>query len=144
MEINGGAVEVSWVVRTDDSRAITDCNCADPRIARVRIDLLRTDDGSDARPCAGRAACEFSCQRGTGATPFDIPPGNYAISVRPLGPSGEELSDPANATQSVRVPDPILQDVVRGQPTDLGAFFIQARCAPACSGTNSNGVCTSK
>src|SRR5437016_2283904 len=80
VRIDGGAVEVSWVVRSTDGRAITDCSCADPPIAKVRINLLGVNGDIDGtQPCeapANRAACEFPCQRQTGATPFNIKPGH--------------------------------------------------------------------
>src|SRR6266850_103355 len=81
VQINGGAVEVSWVVHAN-GRAITDCSCAvaptadvgAPPIAGVRIEIVGQHGAIDgARPCAGRAQCQFACQRQTGATPFDIP-----------------------------------------------------------------------
>src|SRR5687768_16517711 len=83
VDINGGAIEASWVLRTSDGRAISDCTCADPAIASVRFVALRVvGDGSvgdDA--CATHPGCVFSCHSQRGATPFDIPPGRYAISL---------------------------------------------------------------
>jgi hypothetical protein len=140
--VEGGAIEVSWVVQAN-GRAITDCSCANPPISKVRIDLLRKglgDGGSleSATPCAGRAQCEFACQRQTGATPFDIPetkPGEtYLISLVPVGAQEQELTD-------VRVPTAVSRSVVRGQPVELEAFLLQAGCADECGGMNNSGVC---
>ena len=62
VSIDGGAVEASWVVRTDDGRAITDCQCSDPRIASVRFELEGASGAvKGALPCQGRTSCEFSC-----------------------------------------------------------------------------------
>jgi hypothetical protein len=139
--IDGGAVEASWVVRSKEGRAIGDCGCADPAIASVRITLVgeRPAAVMGTRPCDGRNDCLFSCARHTGATPFDIPPGSYLISLTPVGVSGEDL--PADETGVLR-PAAITRDVVRGQPTQLDAFQLVAACAPNCSGANKNEVCS--
>src|SRR5262245_60414948 len=76
VEINGGAVEISWVIRSQAGSAITDCGCADPAIAKVRLVLVgRGEPGSainGATPCAGQAQCDFACSRQTGSTAFNI------------------------------------------------------------------------
>src|SRR5437773_534060 len=80
--IDGGSVEASWVLRTGDGQAITQCECSDPQIASVRLTLAGVSgDVKGSSPCKDRTACQFSCQRHTGATPFDIPPGFYLISL---------------------------------------------------------------
>jgi hypothetical protein len=139
VRIDGGAVEISWVVRSADGRAITDCGCTDPEISRVRLVLRGMGGAIDgATPCDGRAQCEFACQRQTGTTPFDIretQPGEmYEISVVALDSSGGELPQ-------VLTPAPILRTVTRGQPTEVEAFLLVAQCSEAC-GMNSSGVCT--
>ena len=91
VQVDGGAIEASWVLRTFDGRAISGCGCADPAIARVRF-VVRPDRGRRARSgqdvCAGQAGCEFSCRSQRGATPFFVPAGRYAISVAPLDVGG--------------------------------------------------------
>jgi hypothetical protein len=142
VQIDGGAVEVSWVVHAN-GRAITDCSCADPPIARVRINLVGRGGAIGGppplQPCEGRAQCEFSCQRQTGATPFDIketqPDEKYEVSVVAMDSAGVDLT-------AVMSPAPILRSVVRGQPTEVEAFLLEAGCAPACGGLNKSGVCT--
>src|SRR5688572_8537112 len=136
VSIDGGAVEASWVVRTDDGRAITDCSCSDPLIASVRLQLVgASGDVKGAAPCQGRTSCQFSCQRHTGATPFDIPPGFYLISLVAVDAAGQDLS-------TLQTPAPVLREVVKGQPTQLDALAIVGKCAPSCSG-NQNRVCAS-
>jgi hypothetical protein len=145
VRIDGGAVEISWVVRSTDGRAITDCTCADPAIARVRLNLLGVGGDIDGTsPCAGRSACEFPCQRQTGATPFDIRQGlpgsdgqlpQYQISLTALDAAG-------NLLPGIQSPAPILRSVVKGQPTEVEAFLLVAPCAAECAGTNTSGVCT--
>jgi hypothetical protein len=144
VRIEGGAVEVSWVVRSADGQAITDCSCALPPISRVFLKLRGvggTIDGSE--PCAGaeRTHCEFACQRQTGSTPFDIKETQagemYEISVAAIGEDGTELTD-------VLTPAPILRTVVRGQVTELEAFLLVAQCGcgDVDGGMNTSGVCT--
>jgi hypothetical protein len=145
VRIDGGAVEISWVVRSYDGRAITDCGCSDPEIARVQLNLVGVGGDIDGTmPCAGRAECQFSCQRQTGSTPFEIPQGRagsdgiapqYQISVSALGTDGSPLA-------GVQSPAPILRTVVRGQPTEVEAFLLVTQCAADCSGMNTAGVCT--
>jgi hypothetical protein len=147
VRIDGGAVELSWVLRTPDGRAISDCGCSaersavamPPSVAAVRLKLEGVGgDIQGATPCAGRAQCQFSCARQTGATPFDIPETKsnemYLISVIALDDQGTEL-------RKVGTPAPVLRSVVRGQPTDMGALLLEADCAPGCSGVNGEGVC---
>lgn len=133
VQINGGAVEVSWlVVQSGTGGAITDCGCADPPIAKVRLVLVRNGGPLDgATPCAGKAQCDFPCQNQTGATAFDIPPtGNgesYEAKLVAVGTDGSELPD-------ILTPASTLLQVVNGQPTEAGAFALTAPCALACSG----------
>src|SRR5215208_4364359 len=117
VSIDGGAVEVNWVVRTDDGRAITDCSCSDPQIASLRLQLVgASGDVKGATPCQDRTSCQFPCQRHTGATPFDIPPGFYLISLVPVDAAGQDLSL-LQAPLHVQTPAPVLREVVKGQPT---------------------------
>jgi hypothetical protein len=142
VKVDGGAVEVSWVLQTFDGRSISDCSCADPEVSRVRLVVARagTDDSIGADACAGLASCEFACRRGTGATHFDIPPGRYAISLAPIGADGQPLAAGLSGTSGVAVPAPILRTVVFGQPTELDALSIQTSCAAVCGGAGN--VCT--
>jgi hypothetical protein len=133
VKIDGGSVEISWMVIAPDGRGITDCSCANPAIAKVRLSLVGVGgdiDGVDA--CAGQAQCDFPCQRQTGATPFDIPPTQngemYSVSVVALGADGSVLT-------TVMTPAPILREVVFGKPTEPDAFVLIAQCADACSGS---------
>src|SRR4051812_31869981 len=118
VEIDGGAVEASWVVVSVDGHAIPTCACTDPQIDSVRVKLVRygggaAEPGGDA--CAGRASCQFACDRRTGATPFDIPPGQYLMSLVAVDGTGQDLTDDAAGEKRVVAPAPVLRDVVRGQ-----------------------------
>ena len=140
VKIHGGAVEISWVVISPSGSGITDCSCADPAIAKVRLVLVRVgaDGGAidGATPCAGQAQCDFSCQNQTGATQFDIPPTGpgewYRATVVAVGNDGTEI--PQTEIMTPPTPAPILLQVSEGQPTEVDAFTLVAPCAPACSG----------
>jgi hypothetical protein len=138
VKINGGAVEISWVVISPSGGGITDCGCAEPAIAKVRLVLVGkggTIDG--ATPCAGQAQCDFPCQNQTGATQFDIPPTgpgeSYKVSVAAVGNDGLEISQTEIMTTPA-TPALILLQVSEGQPTEVDAFTLVAPCSLACSG----------
>ena len=134
VKIDGGAVEISWVVVTPSGAGITDCSCAEPAIGKVRLELVGVGGALEGTtPCAGKAQCDFSCQNQTGATPFDIPPTGagqwYEVSVVAVDTSGNEVPQ-----SKIMTPAPILRQVVNGQPTEVEAFAMVAPCAQACSG----------
>ena len=138
VDINGGAVEISWVIRSQSGSAITDCGCASPSIARVRLKLVGVGGAIEgATPCAGKAQCDFPCSRQTGSTAFNIQETHgaerYEVSVVAIGTDGSELSQ-------VTAPAPILREVVRGQPTEVASMQLVADCAAQCL-MNSSGVC---
>jgi hypothetical protein len=137
VKINGGAFEISWVVISPSGSGITDCSCADPAIAKVRLVLLGKGGALEGTtPCAGQAQCDFPCQNQTGATQFDIPPTgpgeSYDVRVVAVGNDGVEI--PQTEIMTPPTPDPLLLQVTEGQPTEVDAFTLVAPCAPACSG----------
>jgi hypothetical protein len=139
--VDGGAVEASWVLVTSDGRAITDCACTCPPIAKIRMQLFPQDGGSD--PCAGRAACEFSCEQQTGATQFDIPPGLYQVRLVPLGADGADITGgEAGPCRTEGRSFTQLREVVAGRVTQLDALQLIAGCAPECGGSDNTTVCT--
>ena len=138
VEIDGGAVEISWVIRSDTGSAITDCGCASPSIATVRLKLTGVGGTiEDYQPCAGNAHCDFPCGRQTGSTPFNIKETHgderYQVSIAAVGTDGTELLQ-------VMTPAPILREVARGQPTEVESMQLVALCATECQ-MNSSGVC---
>jgi len=134
--IDGGSVEVEWTVFSADGRGvITDCACADPPIAYVQLKLGGPPDNpGQPDPCAGNAACRFSCGRNDGITPFFIPPGPYLMSIEPLTADGTAIA-------GAMVPDPLVGQVTKGLSHDLGAFAIQAPCALRCHGNDPTMAC---
>jgi hypothetical protein len=140
IQVEGGAVELSWVVQSRSGAAITDCGCAEPAIETVRLVLVGVGGGvAGHRPCDGTAQCDFSCHRQTGSTRFDIRETGtseaYEISVVALDSNGVEIPD-----DQVMSPAPILRGVVKGQVTETEAFQLVASCRAEC-GMNGSGVC---
>jgi hypothetical protein len=131
--IDGGAVEASWVVVSVDGYAIADCGCTDPAIASIRLALVGQPPLTGTTPCQDQASCRFSCDRRTGATPFDIPPGNYLMSLVAVDAAGQDLNGEGAADKRVVAPAPVLRRVVLGQPTQLDALALVAGCAPRCA-----------
>jgi len=141
VSIDGGAVEASWVVATHDGRGIADCACTCPTVAKIRLQLMPVAGGAD--PCAGRTSCMFACNRQTGATRFDIPPGTYAMSLVPVGEDGNDITQgEAGSCQAFSPVAPLIRDVIKGRATQLDAITVEADCAPECGGTDNRKVCT--
>jgi hypothetical protein len=144
VQIDGGAIEVSWALYAN-GRAVTDCSCSDPTIVSFRLDVTGKGGAIDgAKPCAGRPECVFSCQRQTGATPFDIPETHgdetYQIGIVAVDKDGVDLKD--GAGMLIQAPTAqISRTVVRGQPTEVEALAVEVTCAAACDGMNKVGVC---
>lgn len=138
LQIDGGAVEVGWVLRDTHQERVT-CDAPTLRAAGVRIDrirvqvrLLAADGTSGDDLCASGAirGCEFRCDDGGGATPFSIPvpdpdPGDgisvqsreYLFSLLPLSQDGTPIGP-----ELVAVPPPVRRVVRRGDLTDLGIW----------------------
>jgi hypothetical protein len=141
VSVDGGAVETSWVVVTNDGRGISDCACTCPPIAKVRLQLVPIAGGAD--PCAGTASCQFSCNLQSGATRFDIPPGTYAISLVPVGADGNDITNgEAGTCRAGAGANPVIREVVKGRVTGLDAMTVLADCAAECGGADNTRVCT--
>jgi len=144
VSIDGGAVEASWDVHAN-GRSIADCSCTCPEIAKVRFSVVPKTGGDDL--CAGRAECQFSCRAKHGATPFDIPSGDYSLALVPVGADGQDLTGAVVQVGAMTCSarggvTPVLRTVGKGKLTQLNAVVIDADCAPACGGADSTRVCT--
>lgn len=116
IEIDGGAVELSWSLRSFDGEPVD--SCADARIERVRICWQSVADGAVAG-----AACEasqsFPCEEENGVSGFEIAPGATAFFAEPICVDGE----PA-ATGTYQVPPPIVRSVEEGKIVTLNSLLI--------------------
>lgn len=107
-EATGGAVELSWALRSTRDVDIPDC--ADGRINRIR---LWWDTGTSTRYRA------FRCTDNHGVTAFDLPTGMVALSVTPECDDGFS-ADPATFT----APPPIVREVTNGETVTLDAVLL--------------------
>ena len=121
-KIEGGAVEVAWVLRHSDNTA---GRCDDSRmpsqyhIDRIRLKVTPEDDPT-IDLCAGLdppSTCEFACEAGGGTSAFDIPEGTYYFDLVPLTADGSVI--PASV---VALPAPLRRTIVEGDITDLGVW----------------------
>ena len=121
-QIDGGAVEVAWVLRHSDNAP---GKCDDSNLpAHYHIDRLRLrvvpeqDPGMDL--CAtvdSLSVCEFSCGDGGGASAFDIPPGTYFFDLVPLTSDGSIIP-----SSVISRPPPLRRTIVEGDIADLGIW----------------------
>lgn len=128
VSVEGGAVEVSWVVHSSGGYALSGCGCAEPPIDAIRLDVR------PAAPAEGLASLSylFGCSRKRGATPFEIPPGRYAVSITALDGQGQAIA-------AAVTPPPRLATVEWGKPASMDAQLVVAPCAERCA--NKNGRC---
>jgi len=123
-QIDGGAVEVAWIVRRSDNNAGA-CDhgwlSEQYHIDRIRLRVVPEGD-PNLDLCDGvdrLSVCEFTCEDGGGATAFDIPPGTYFFDLVPLTADGSTI--PASV---VALPAPLRRTIVEGDITDLGIWQV--------------------
>lgn len=127
VEIDGGAVELSWALRDFDGQP-NDCQAA--RIETIRICWQPLGDGGlpDSLSCEGVRTDagldllyrSFDCEQNRGVTRFEVPPGPTALFVAPL------CVGSAEPTGRLTVPPPIVRTVSRGEVVTLNQILIEA------------------
>jgi len=125
VEIDGGAVELSWTLRDFDGNR-TDCGPSN--IESVRVCWQGLGDAglpaqSDCVAVATDAGFleqfrEFDCTASRGVTRFEIRPGRTALFVEPVCQGGVEPQGP------FQVPPPIVREVKDGQVVTLNQLLI--------------------
>jgi hypothetical protein len=143
VDINGGAVEVAWTVidPNGDGGRPARLSCEDQRIARVYLVGMRCDERGPSGECCASldsGVCtteevpdfgKWDCDRLRGTTGFDIPTGTWALGLR------AECQPDENGVRreaDVRVPDPIVRDIVEGEVAQLDALMIAVPGGTAC------------
>ena len=123
VEVNGGAAELSWSLRTFDGvRLATSC---DDREHGVHLQWIRlawkaaadSGDETDLEPDGWK---QFRCADARGVTDFSIPPGKQMLWVVPI------CADGMPATGNYQVPPPIVRTVAHGAVTTLDALLVVA------------------
>lgn len=107
-EATGGAVELSWALRSTRDQRIDDC--AGGAIARIR---LWWETPSTRRFTA------FPCIANHGVTAFDLPAGEVSLQITPECTDGNEP-----ASELFVTPPPIVRDVTVGEAVTLDAVLL--------------------
>jgi hypothetical protein len=117
VEVDGGAVELSWSLRSFDGEPV-DCGDADVRAVRL---CWRAAPGGETLPaiCDGAGAIDFDCGDQHGSSRFELASGRTGFLVEPLCADGE----PA-ASGTYQVPAPIVRDVTEGEVVALSSIAI--------------------
>jgi len=117
-EATGGAVELSWALRSTRDRGIDDC--AGGTIGRIRLWW---------EAAGKRRYTAFPCRDNHGVTAFDLPVGRVSLWVTPECSDGN-TADP----EQFVTPPPIVRDVTIGEAVTLDAVLLVVKlddCMPA-------------
>lgn len=118
VDVDGGAVEFSWSLRTPQGQPTT---CLQSGIDKVRLCWAALPEDSDrAVVCEG--ARTFECASERGFSRFEIDSGRTAFWIEPL--CAQDLLPPDPATYEV--PPPLVRRVSSGQVVTLSALLIVA------------------
>jgi hypothetical protein len=127
VDVRGGAVELSWTIRTEEGGS---CSCARAEIDRIELLGTRCDHllsgGICGAPCPNNPdmicpagperLITWTCEEGHGTTVFDIPEGRWAFEIEAVTMNG--------LSAQAAVPEPIVRDVVTGEVAMLDALLI--------------------
>jgi hypothetical protein len=116
VEIDGGAVELSWLVRDFDGEPN---NCRTPGIDQIVVNWQALD--SEMQPTEFRDVHPFSCSARRGVTGFDIPEGLTSLHIVPVcANTGQAAEGP------YEVPPPIVRHVGLGEVVTLNQLLVVA------------------
>jgi hypothetical protein len=153
LTIDGGAIELSWVVYCANGRqpgcgpACCSCDERAASLTRVQLVLTGVSDGAATNGCDGKTTCRFDASAHSGNTGFFVPPGDYELTLLPLDASGQVLGGPScvpdgSAGSCWQTPVPLRRTVNTGEVVSLGSFLIAvpdcpttASCANSCPST---------
>ncbi|MFH0902844.1 MAG: hypothetical protein V2A73_19620 [Pseudomonadota bacterium] len=130
VDVHGGAVELSWVMRRPDGEQT---ECVDWGLTGVRLELMQVvdekpnekpnekPDGGDQRQTRYRPTSRegWPCELGRASSRFDVPPGSWALRLIVLCDAAD-----GGPPTSVRVPDSVVREFVDGEVVELGALLI--------------------
>lgn len=122
VEVDGGAVELSWHIRTLQGAQASCTEPAQPDIVQMRVCWLPIGDAGTAEPggnCSADERRDFTCSDAHGVTGFVIPAGRTAIWLQPICADGEP-----GAQGTYEAPPPIVRDIEDGQVATLNALLI--------------------
>ena len=112
VDVNGGAVELSWDIRETSGDS---CDCDEAGIDTVQ--LVCADITDPTIPCTRASVLRpWPCTDGTGATRFEIPEGDWQLFI--------DVTCRPGASCLPRVPDPIVRTIESGRVAELNALLI--------------------
>jgi hypothetical protein len=115
VSVDGGAIELSWALRTTDGEVT---NCFDARVEGIRVSW--SVEVSATRTLSFHAS--FRCDDDSGATSFDVPAGTASITVAPECADGNVA-----AIDTYEAPPPIVRRIREGEVATLDALLIAVR-----------------
>lgn len=119
IEIEGGAVELSWSLRDFDGDAVEACD--DARIDEVEICWQPSDGEAPSVDlgCRPGQRQSFPCSEENGVSGFTITPGPTAFWAHPICDTGEAAEE-----DTYQAPAPIVRTVEEGQIVTLNSLLI--------------------
>lgn len=127
VEVNGGAVELSWSVRNfAGDRVGDDCQNLDSRrgplvhVQGIRLAWKAVANGGDDAAMEPDGSADFACRDGRGITRFEVPVGRQMLWIVPL------CADSAPSAGTYQVPPPIVRTIEEGAVTTLDALLVVA------------------
>lgn len=110
VDVNGGAVELSWKLRaiTGSEQTFLSCNVGLPGTGRVTD--IRLDWDVDGVP----GFRQWPCETDHGVTGFELPEGRAVLRVRPV------CGDAPDAPETYTAPAPEQRIVIAGNTVSLG------------------------
>lgn len=106
---DGGAVDLSWTIRTTQA---LDIDCAEAGVEWVRL-TWQVDGVTGSR--------RWRCNLSRAITDFEVPPGTALLSVEPV--CAGTTADPA----SFETPAPVARVIETGEAISLGAVVISVQ-----------------
>ncbi len=121
VEVKGGAVELSWALRSFAGEPIgtsTADACRRSNIDQIRLSYEKNDGSSSLFQ-------DFPCNKETGVTPFEIDPGETALFIRPFClPTTSSPNGTFAQGGTFEAPSPIVRNIVDGQVVTLNTLLL--------------------
>lgn len=130
VQIEGGAVELSWSIRDFEDDKV---ECGDADIESIRICWQAVSSGS---PLECRLFHSFDCLASRGVSEFEIDEGETAFFVQPrCNVDGVELVPVGD----YQVPAPIVRTVKKGKVVTLNQLLVLVTSPDGCNRSNDRG-----
>lgn len=121
-DATGGAVDLSWTIRTTEATEI-DCDAAGVEWIRLSWQMSEAAGGETG-------SRRWRCTQARAITQFEIPAGDALLSIEPMCATG--TADPATFI----TPAPVQRTIEPGQAISLGSVIVSVRVAVDGQGTD--------